>query len=156
MHWEILSPILRAAVIAYPQDIPHAVALLGTELVEKALNLTTSRDSGSNHMIAYSHEQGLRVLSAALRLVAEADERSKARDSIFGDQDLYSQWFRNCFGEATANSGRSAPQSTVDVQSKMGSITQAAGVVSSFSESGEASECQRWEVGISRTPSSSA
>lgn len=99
LRWETLGPVVRAAATAHADEVPAAVADIGTELAAAAVNAVPSANSRPT---GFNQQQGVLVLSAAFRLVAEADVCSR------GDTDkraaegsgLYAQWVRSCLGVA--------------------------------------------------------
>lgn len=82
--------------MAHPQETPKAIALLGTELAEISLNLRPADPPGGNWVVVRDHQHGVRILSTALRIVAEADMSRQALGVEEGG--LYRQWFQSCFG----------------------------------------------------------
>ncbi|CAM9923426.1 unnamed protein product [Scytosiphon promiscuus] len=100
LSWDTLGPIVRAAATAFPQDVPSAVALTGTEMAAAAVNFIPSGDGNTSRTKGCNQQQGVLVLSAALRLVAEADVCSQRIQSggVEGEGGLYAAWARSCFG----------------------------------------------------------
>lgn len=107
LQWKTLGPIVRAAAKAHTQKIPPAVALIGTELAAAAVNLVPSGEANVNRLGGCTQQQGVMVLSSALRLVAEADTDSQGAPRRTGESGLYAQWVRSCFavGSPTRNEG---------------------------------------------------
>lgn len=98
LRWETFGPVVRAAATAHPQKIPAAVALIGTELAGAAVNFIPSGDGNVSRMTGCNQQQGVLVLSAALRLVAQADICLQGARRRTGEGGLYAQWVRSCFG----------------------------------------------------------
>lgn len=67
-------------------------------MAEAAVNFVPSGDGTVSRTIGYNQQQGVLVLSAAFRLVAQADVGSQGVRSGTGEGGLYAQWFTNCFG----------------------------------------------------------
>lgn len=145
LKWGILSSLIRAAAVAHPQVVPKSTAALGTELVEMALNLAPVRDSSTNRLITCGHDQGVAILSVALRMVAGADEQSRIGDLV-EEKGLYSQWFHKCFGVGQASSEEFAIRSTVDERPKVDPTDMLEGVTTS--NANEVSEEPRWKVRV--------
>lgn len=111
LQWETLSAIVRAAAMAHAQEVPPAIALLGTELAAAAINLVPPSGDGNGHRIAgCDQRQGVLVLSAALRLVAQADVCSQGVRRSNNEGGLYAQWVRSCFGVASPGEDAVAAQ----------------------------------------------
>lgn len=100
LRWETLGPIVRAAATAYPRDLPPAVALSGTEMAAAAVNFVPSGDANASRTNGCNQPQGVLVLSAALRLVAEADVTSQGTQGrdVEGEDGLYASWVRSFLG----------------------------------------------------------
>ena len=103
LRWEILGPIVRAAATAHAQKIPPAIVLIGTELAAAAVNLAPSGDDHASRTVACNQKQGVLVLSAALRLVAQADASLQGARQKPAECGLYAQWVRSCFGARLSN-----------------------------------------------------
>lgn len=97
LRWVTFGPVVRAAATAHPQ-IPARIASIGIEMAEAAVNFVPSRDGTISRTIGCNQQQGVLVLSAAFRLVAQADVGSQETRKRTGGGGLYSQWFTNCFG----------------------------------------------------------
>ncbi|CAM9570933.1 unnamed protein product [Ectocarpus sp. 6 AP-2014] len=100
LRWETLGPVVRAAAAAHADEVPAAVADIGTELAAAAVNAVPS---GNSWPTGFNQQQGVLVLSAAFRLVAEADVCSRGgtdRRAAEGG-GLYAQWVRSCLGVAS-------------------------------------------------------
>lgn len=98
LRWETLGPVVRAAATAHPQEVPAAVAFIGTELAGAAVNFIPSGDGNVSRMTGCNQQQGMLVLSAALQLVAQADVCLQGARRRTGEGGLYAQWVRSCFG----------------------------------------------------------
>ncbi|CAM9876477.1 unnamed protein product, partial [Ectocarpus sp. 4 AP-2014] len=99
LRWETLGPVVRAAATAHADEVPAAVADLGTELAAAAVNAVPS---GNSRTTGFNQQQGVLVLSAAFRLVAEADVCSRGGTDKRAAEGggLYAQWVRSCLGVA--------------------------------------------------------
>lgn len=118
LQWETLGPIVRAAAMAHAQKIPPAVVVIGTELAAAAVNLAPSEDGYANRTVGCNQKQGVQVLSAALRLVAQADTSMwmlGAQQKV-GEGELYAQWVRGCFGAGVPNTDGSIALETGQVE----------------------------------------
>lgn len=102
LQWETLAPIVRAAALAHTQEVPPAIALLGTELAAAAINLVPSGDGNGHRIAGCDRQQGVLVLSAALRLVAQADVCSQGARRSNNEGGSYARWIRSCFGVASS------------------------------------------------------
>lgn len=119
LQWETLGPIVCAAATAHSRVIPPAVALIGTELAAAAVNLVPSGDADVPGMTDYSQEQGVLVLSVALRLVAQADVSSQGADSTpYSRGGLYARWVRGCFGVVSRTEDAGLENGSNQVRSK--------------------------------------
>lgn len=105
LFWETFGPVVRAAATAHPQEIPAALALVGTEMAETAVNFIPSGDGNVSRTAGCNQQQGVLVLSAALRLVQAADISQGARKRKSGEGGLYTQWFTSCFGPRKGEDG---------------------------------------------------
>lgn len=110
LQWETLAPIVRAAAMAHTQEVPPAIALLGTELVAAAINLVPSGDGNGHRIAGCDRQQGVLVLSAALRLVAHADVCSQGARRSNNEGGSYARWIRSCFGVASSGEDAVAAQ----------------------------------------------
>lgn len=101
LQWDTFGPIVRAAASVHPKAVPLAVAAMGTELAGAAVNIVPVGDVGG---VRVSQDQGVLILSASLRLVAQADRRSHSApcSAPFTNDGLYSQWMHSCFGATAA------------------------------------------------------
>lgn len=109
---------MRAAAMAHAQKVPPAVVLIGTELAAAAVNLAPSEDGHANRTSGCNQKQGVLVLSAALRLVAQADTGmwlQGARQKI-SEGGLYAQWVRSCFGAGMPTTDGGVAQETGQVE----------------------------------------
>lgn len=97
LHWETLGPVVRAAATAHTDEVPAAVADIGTDLAAAAVNAVPS---GNSRPTGFNQQQGVLVLSAAFRLVAEADVCSRGGTDKRAAEGggLYAQWVRSCLG----------------------------------------------------------
>ncbi|CAM9413171.1 unnamed protein product [Ectocarpus sp. 12 AP-2014] len=97
LRWETLGPVVRAAATAHADEVPAAVAEIGTELAAAAVNAVPS---GNSRPTGLNQQQGVLVLSAAFRLVAEADvcSRGGTHKRAAEGGGLYAQWVRSCLG----------------------------------------------------------
>lgn len=99
LRWETLGPVVRAAATAHADEVPAAVADIGTELAAAAVNAVPS---GNSRPTGFNQQRGVIVLSAAFRLVAEADVCSRGGTDKRAAEGggLYAQWVRSCLGVA--------------------------------------------------------
>lgn len=97
LHWETFGPVVRAAATAHPQ-IQARIALIGIEMAEAAVNFVPSGNGTVSRTIGCNQQQGVLVLSAAFRLVAQADVGFQGARRGTGEGGLYAQWFTSCFG----------------------------------------------------------
>ncbi|CAM9654224.1 unnamed protein product [Ectocarpus sp. 12 AP-2014] len=99
LRWETLGPVVRAAATAHADEVPAAVADIGTELAAAAVNAVPL---GNSRPTGFNQQQGVLVLSAAFRLVAEADVCSRGGTDKRAAEGggLYAQWVRSCLGVA--------------------------------------------------------
>lgn len=67
-------------------------------MAEAAVNFVPSRDGTVSRTVGCNQQQGVLVLSAAFRLVAQADVASQGTRRRTGEGGVYARWFTNCFG----------------------------------------------------------
>ena len=104
--------------MAHAQKIPPAIVVIGTELAAAAVNLAPSEGGFTNRTVGCNQKQGVQVLSAALRLVAQADTgmwMQRAQQKV-GEDGLYAQWVRSCFGAGVPNADDSVVLETGQVE----------------------------------------
>ena len=116
LFWETFGSAVRAAATAHPQEIPAALALIGTEMAEAAVNFVPSGDGNVSRTAGCNQQQGVLVLSAALRLVQAADISQGARKRRTGQGGLYTQWFTSCFGPQKGEGGAAQKVDQADVR----------------------------------------
>lgn len=98
LRWETFGPVVHAAAAAHP-EMQARIAVIGIEMAEAAVNFVPLGDGAASRTFGCSQQQGVLVLSAAFRLVAEADVGcQRARRGTSEGGGLYSKWFTNCFG----------------------------------------------------------
>lgn len=97
LRWETFGPVVRAAATAHP-EIATRIVSIGTEMAEAAVNFVPSGDGTASRTIECNQQQGVLILSAAFRLVAQADAGFQGARTGNGEGELYAQWFTNCFG----------------------------------------------------------
>lgn len=116
LQWDSFGPIVRAAASVHAESVPLAVAAMGTELAGAAVNIVPVGDSGGARVSGCTQDQGVLILSAALRLVAQADRRSHSPPcSAILTDGLYSQWMHSCFGVAATVGESGGAQKMDDV-----------------------------------------
>lgn len=108
LRWQTLGPVIRAAAMAHQKEVPSAIARIGTEVAALAINLAPSGDTSEERLAGCNYPQGVVVLSAALRLVWQADAPSVQERQTTSEGGLYAKWVRSCFGVGAPAGGREA------------------------------------------------